>query len=85
MVVPDNVLFEGGAGETLRRLRTSKLWVYDFRTGQHFTLRQNKLQTHHLVDFVMKYNPDDRHERTGSERFTYDELLARDKVNPDIT
>ena len=128
VVVPDNVLFEGGAGETLRRrllkdcdvhtlLRlptgifyaggvkanvlffdrkrarpelpwTSKLWVYDFRTGQHFTLRQNKLQAHHLDDFVNAYHPEDRHDRTESERFkcfTYDELLARDKVNLDIT
>ena len=123
VVVPDNVLFEGGAGETLRRrllkecdvhtlLRlptgifyaggvkanvlffdakrarpdapwTSKLWVYDFRTGQHFTLRQNKLSAHHLDDFVERY-----HSREESERFkcfTYDELLARDKVNLDIT
>ncbi len=128
VVVPDNVLFEGGAGETLRRrllkecdvhtlLRlptgifyaggvkanvlffdrkrarpelpwTSKLWVYDFRTGQHFTLRQNKLQAHHLDDFVTAYNPEDRHNRDESDRFkcfTYDELLARDKVNLDIT
>lgn len=128
VVVPDNVLFEGGTGETLRRrllkdcdvhtlLRlptgifyaggvkanvlffdrkrarpelpwTSKLWVYDFRTGQHFTLRQNKLQAHHLDDFVKAYHPEDRHDRTESERFkcfTYDELLARDKVNLDIT
>lgn len=128
VVVPDNVLFEGGAGETLRRrllkdcdvhtlLRlptgifyaggvkanvlffdrkrarpelpwTSKLWVYDFRTGQHFTLRQNKLQAHDLDDFVKAYNPEDRHNREESERFkcfTYDELLARDKVNLDIT
>ena len=123
VVVPDNVLFEGGAGETLRRrllkeydvhtlLRlptgifyaggvkanvlyfdakrarpeapwTSKLWVYDFRTGQHFTLRQNKLSADHLDDFVERY-----HSREESERFkcfTYDELLARDKVNLDIT
>ncbi|MGW4588162.1 N-6 DNA methylase [Amycolatopsis thermoflava] len=128
VVVPDNVLFEGGAGETLRRrllkecdvhtlLRlptgifyaggvkanvlffdrkrarpeqpwTSKLWVYDFRAGQHFTLRQNRLQAHHLDDFVQAYNPDNRHDRTESERFrcfTYDELLTREKVNLDIT
>jgi type I restriction enzyme M protein len=128
VVVPDNVLFEGGAGETLRRrllkeydvhtlLRlptgifyaggvkanvlffdakrarpelpwTSKLWVYDFRTGQHFTLRQNKLQVHHLDEFVKRYEPEDRDRREESERFkcfTYDELLARDKANLDIT
>ncbi|MGV9832948.1 N-6 DNA methylase [Nocardia niigatensis] len=128
VVVPDNVLFEGGAGEALRRrllkdcdvhtlLRlptgifyaggvkanvlffdckrarpeqpwTSKLWVYDFRTGEHFTLRQNKLEAHDLDEFVRAYNPEDRHDRTESERFkcfTYEELLARDKVNLDIT
>ena len=62
---------------------TSKLWVYDFRSGQHFALRQNKLQAQHLDEFVAAYNPDDRHDREESERFkcfTYDELLARDKV-----
>lgn len=87
VVLPDNVLFEGGAGESLRRklladfdlhtmLRlptgifyaqgvkanvlffekkpaseqpwTSKLWVYDLRTNQHFTLKQNPLRRHHL-------------------------------------
>jgi type I restriction enzyme M protein len=128
VVVPDNVLFEGGAGETVRRrllqqfdvhtlLRlptgifyaggvkanvlffdkktarpdqpwTSKLWVYDFRTGQHFTLKQNRLQRHHLDDFVECYRPgEDREKREETERFrpfTYDELIARDKVNLDI-
>jgi type I restriction enzyme M protein len=81
--VPDNVLFEGGAGETVRRellkqadvhtlLRlptgifyaqgvkanvlffdrkpaqekawTEKLWIYDFRTNKHFTLKENQLK-----------------------------------------
>lgn len=129
VVVPDNVLFEGGAGETVRRqllqqfdlhtlLRlptgifyaggvkanvlffdrkparpeapwTSKLWVYDFRTGQHFTLKQNRLRRHHLDDFVACYRPGQpREAREETERFrsfTYEELVARDKVNLDIT
>lgn len=128
VVLPDNVLFEGGAGETLRRklladydlhtmLRlptgifyaqgvkanvlffdkkpaseqpwTSKLWVYDLRTNQHFTLKQSPLRRHHLDDFVASYLPGkDRAERVDSERwksFTHDELIARDKVNLDIT
>ena len=128
VVLPDNVLFEGGAGETLRRklladydlhtmLRlptgifyaqgvkanvlffdrkpaseqpwTSKLWVYDLRTNQHFTLKQSPLRRHHLDDFVASYLPGkDRAERVESERwksFTHDELIARDKVNLDIT
>ena len=122
------MLFEGGAGETIRRrllkqydlhtmLRlptgifyaggvkanvlfferkrareepwTQKLWVYDFRTNQHFTLKQNPLRREHLQDFVDCYLPGkDRAERVETERFrafSYDELIARDKVNLDIT
>ncbi len=128
VVLPDNVLFEGGAGETIRRrllkdfdlhtmLRlptgifyaqgvkanvlffdkkpaneqpwTPRLWIYDLRTNQHFTLKQNKLQRHHLDDFVECYLPGkDRSERVETEQFkafTYDELMARDKANLDIT
>ncbi|WP_229400148.1 type I restriction-modification system subunit M [Micromonospora okii] len=128
VVLPDNVLFEGGAGEAIRRrllkqydlhtmLRlptgifyaggvkanvlfferkrareepwTQKLWVYDFRTNQHFTLKQNPLRREHLQDFVDCYLPgEDRSKREETERFkafTYDELIVRDKVNLDIT
>jgi type I restriction enzyme M protein len=84
IVVPDNLLFEGGAGETVRRellkqadvhtlLRlptgifyaqgvkanvlffdrkpasekpwTEKLWIYDLRTNEHFTLKENRGNT----------------------------------------
>jgi len=128
VVLPDNVLFEGGAGETLRRrllrdfdlhtmLRlptgifyaqgvkanvlffdkkpaaehpwTSRLWVYDLRTNQHFTLKQNPLTRAALDDFVACSAPGrPRSERAETERFhafTYDELVARDKANLDIT
>lgn len=126
VVLPDNVLFEGGAGETLRRrllkefdvhtlLRlptgifyaggvkanvlffdkkpasetpwTNKLWVYDFRTNQHFTMKQNPLRREHLQEFVDAYKPKNKDKREESERFkafTYDELMARDKANLDI-
>jgi len=133
VVVPDNVLFEGGAGETIRRrllhqcnvhtlLRlptgifyrpgvkanvlffdkkrggehpnTRELWIYDLRTNMHFTLKQNPLQRADLDEFVQCFNPENRSKRmpTWSEdnpegrwrRFTYDELLARDKVSLDI-
>ena len=127
VVIPDNVLFEAGAGETIRRrllhdcdvhtlLRlptgifyaqgvkanviffdrregaahawTRELWVYDLRTNKHFTLKQNPLTRVDLDDFVSCYNPDNRHQRTESERFkryTYDELIARDKASLDLT
>ena len=126
IVVPDNVLFEGGAGETVRRkllhecdvhtlLRlptgvfyrpgvkanvlffdrkpasekpwTEKLWIYDFRTNMHFTLKTNTLRDDDLLDFVRCYNPSNRHQRAETERFkafTYEDLMQRDKVNLDI-
>jgi type I restriction enzyme M protein len=126
IVVPDNVLFEGGAGETVRRkllhecdvhtlLRlptgifyaqgvkanvlffdrkpasetpwTKTVWIYDFRTNQHFTLKTNPLKRSDLDDFVACYKPANRHDRQPTERFrpfTYEELMKRDKVNLDI-
>jgi type I restriction enzyme M protein len=126
VVLPDNVLFEGGAGETVRRellkqadvhtlLRlptgifyaqgvkanvvffdrkparekpwTETLWIYDLRTNQHFTLKENPLKRSDLDDFVACYNVKNRHERRETERFkpfTYAELTKRDKINLDI-
>jgi type I restriction enzyme M protein len=126
IVVPDNVLFEGGAGETVRKrlleqcdvhtlLRlptgifyaggvkanvlffdrkppserpwTHKLWIYDFRTNQNFTLKTRALARADLDDFVACYKPANRHERTETEQFrafSYDELVARDKASLDI-
>ena len=126
IVVPDNVLFEGGAGETVRKrllqqcdvhtlLRlptgifyaqgvkanvlffdkrpaseeswTEKLWIYDLRTNIHFTLKTNTLRYEDLEDFIKCYNPENRHERTETERFkafTYEDIMKRDKTNLDI-
>ena len=67
---------------------TEKLWVYDFRTNQHFTMKQNPLRRSHLDECVEVYKPGrPRSEREESERFkafTYDELIARDKANLDL-
>lgn len=126
IVVPDNVLFEGGAGEVVRRkllhecdvhtlLRlptgvfyaqgvkanvlffdrkpaseipwTRELWIYDLRTNQHFTLKENPLRSEHLAEFVEAYAAGDRAKRTESERFrrfSYNELVRRDKASLDI-
>jgi type I restriction enzyme M protein len=126
VVVPDNVLFEGGAGETIRRrllhacdvhtlLRlptgifyaqgvkanvlffdrkpaaetpwTRKLWIYDLRTNQHFTLKTNPLTRPALDDFVRSYHPENRHERAETDRFhafSYEDLVKRDKASLDI-
>ena len=93
VVLPDNVLFEGGAGEVIRKKllettdlhtilrlptgifykpgvkanviffdkkpasaerQTKEVWIYDFRTNIHFTLKQNPMTDKDLDDFVRK-------------------------------
>ncbi len=128
VVVPDNVLFEGGAGEKVRKKllkdfnlhtilrlptgifyaqgvkanviffdkfapledghRTNDVWVYDFRTNINLTLVTNSLNDEHLKDFISSYSANDFSKRAESERFkkfTYDEIIKRDKTNLDIT
>ena len=73
---------------------TDKLWVYDLRTNIDFSLKQNPLTRERLDEFVACFQPQNRHKRKSSwsednpqERwraYTYEELLARDKVNLDI-
>ncbi|MCL4547625.1 MAG: type I restriction-modification system subunit M [Bacteroidetes bacterium] len=126
VVVPDNVLFEGGAGETVRKnllhscdvhtlLRlptgvfyaqgvkanviffdkkpasenpwTKELWIYDLRTNMHFTLKTNPLKFSDLEDFIRCYNPGNRFKREETKRFkkfSYEEIVKRDKTSLDI-
>lgn len=133
VVVPDNVLFEGGAGETVRRkllettdlhtilrlptgifykpgvkanviffdkrpaspeMQTKEVWIYDFRTNIHFTLKQHPMTEADLEDFIKCYNPENRYERseTWSEdnpegrfrKYSIDNILKRDKLSLDI-
>jgi type I restriction enzyme M protein len=126
VVVPDNVLFEGGAGEEIRRallqrcevhtlLRlptgiwyspgvkanvlffdkkppstapaTKEVWVYDLRSNQKFSLRQNPIESKDFTDFIDCYRADDptrREETAHFRRFKYSEIMERDKANLDI-
>ncbi len=134
VVVPDNVLFEGGAGETIRRkllentdlhtiLRlptgifyahgvkanvlffdnreaspdpwTKEVWYYDYRTNVHHTLKKKTMRYEDLADFIACYNTENRHERNKTwdpeknpegrwRRYTYEELVARDKTSLDV-
>jgi type I restriction enzyme M protein len=133
VVVPDNVLFEGGAGETVRKrllqntdlhtiLRlptgifykqgvkanviffdnkpaskdpwTKAVWIYDFRTNIHFTLKKNPLQFADLQEFIDCYHPENRFDRRETytpdnpegrwRKFSYADIMARDKTNLDI-
>jgi type I restriction enzyme M protein len=66
---------------------TKKLWIYDFRTNQSFTLKTRQLTRADLEDFVRCYNPADRHQRSETDRFRafgHEELVARDKASLDI-
>ena len=134
VVLPDNVLFEGGVGEKVRQallqktdlhtiLRlptgifyangvkanvlffdgkpasknawTKEIWVYDYRTNVHHTLKKNPLNVESLRDFIICYNPKNRNKRkeTWSEtnpegrwrKFEYDDIIARDKTSLDIS
>ncbi|MDM8564945.1 class I SAM-dependent DNA methyltransferase [Candidatus Halobeggiatoa sp. HSG11] len=133
VVLPDNVLFEGGAGEEVRKqlmkttelhtilrlptgvfyaqgvkanvlffnnksasktAHTKKVWIYDYRTNIHHTLKKNPMKTEDLAEFVKCYNPQNRNKRKATwtekkpegrwRKFTYEEILARDKTNLDI-
>ena len=133
VVLPDNVLFEGGAGETVRKqlLQTTELhtilrlptgifyrpgvkanvlffdnrpgardpwtkevWVYDYRTNVHHTLKKKPMTFDDLQDFICCYNPSNRHNRVETwsdenpegrwRKFTYTEIIDRDKTNLDI-
>lgn len=134
VVVPDNVLFEGGAGETVRRklletadlhtiLRlptgifyangikanviffdnkpaaklpwTKEIWIYDYRTNVRHTLKRSTLKFEDLSDFIKCYNPENRNKRKATwsdknlegrwRKFTYDEIVSRDKCSLDIS
>lgn len=133
VVLPDNVLFEGGAGETVRKellkttdlhtiLRlptgifyahgvkanvlffenkpaskepwTKEVWIYDYRTNIHHTLKKGTMKLEDLHDFINCYNPSNRYKRieTFSEsnpdgrwrKYSYEEIINRDKTNLDI-
>lgn len=75
---------------------TKEVWFYDYRTGVKHTLANNKLERHHLDDFVSCYNPDNISQRKETydeesepngrwRKYSADDLLKRDKTSLDIT
>jgi len=65
-----------------KEAQTRELWVYDFRTNVHKTLKTKQLVASDLDEFVECYRQ--REETERFRRFTYDEIVARDKLNLDI-
>ena len=71
-----------------------QLWIYDLRTNMDFTLKTNLLARADLNEFVECFHAENRFERnatwsssgeTGLRRnISYEERIARDKVNLDI-
>jgi type I restriction enzyme M protein len=133
VILPDNVLFEGGVGETVRKklmekvdlhtiLRlptgifyahgvkanilffdakidanepwTKEIWFYDYRTNVSHTLKKSPLKFGDLQEFISCYNPSNRHQRKETynketkegrwRKYTYEEIMARDKTSLDI-
>ena len=133
VVVPDNVLFEGGAGEIIRKkllqttdlhtilrlptgifykpgvkanviffdkrpasseTQTKDVWIYDFRTNMHFTLKKHPMTYEDLEDFILCYHPENRYERAETwstenpdgrwRKYSVEDILARDKTSLDI-
>lgn len=88
-----NVLFYGKRPASPER-QTKEIWIYDFRTNIHFTLKQHPMTDADLADFIACYNPENRHERTETwspdnpdgrwRKFSVDEILAREKASMDI-
>jgi type I restriction enzyme M protein len=88
-----NVLFFD-ARPASKTVQTKEVWVYDYRTNVHHTLKTNPMEEEHLADFVKCYNPENRHKRkeTWSEtnpdgrwrKFTYDEIIQREGTNLDF-
>ncbi|WP_419739203.1 type I restriction-modification system subunit M [Ruegeria sp.] len=79
--VKANVLFFDKKAAA-REAQTRALWVYDYRTNVHKTLKTKKLDRADLDDFVSCFR-----ERRETERFrcfAYEDLVARDKLNLDI-
>ncbi|WP_432817135.1 N-6 DNA methylase [Sulfitobacter sp. JB4-11] len=79
--VKANVLFFDKKAAS-REAQTRELWVYDFRTNVHKTLKTKKLVQSDLDDFASCYQK--REETDRFKRFSYDDLVARDKLNMDI-
>jgi len=66
--VKANVLFFTAKAAS-KTAQTEQLWIYDFRTNRHFTLKRNGLKRSDLDDFAECYKSGERHKREESERF----------------
>lgn len=65
-----------------KEVQTKELWVYDYRTNIHKTLKTKQLVRADLDNFVSCFR--ERKETERFKQFTYAELVCRDKLNLDL-
>jgi len=85
--VKANVLFferVGGGDEAA----TEAVWIYDFRTNQHFTLKTRQMTSEHLSPFLAAYKPGEplssREESSHFKRYSYADIAAQPGYSLDL-
>ena len=68
---------------------TKEVWIYDYRTNIHHTLKKRPLRFEYLQDFIDRYQAKNRSARTEEpegrwRKFSYEKIIACDKTNLDI-
>jgi type I restriction enzyme M protein len=79
--VKANVLFFKRPPRADGKPNTKALWIYDFRTNLHFTLKKNPLRAADLQDLGQMAK---RQETERFKCFAVEDLLKHDKLNLDI-
>jgi type I restriction enzyme M protein len=72
---------------------TPKLWIYDLRTNQHFTLKTRPLKREDLAEFVDLFQPENRLHRQATwaednpegrwRCYDHEDIINRDKASLD--
>ncbi len=73
---------------------TRDIWYYDYRTNIHHTPKKKPMRLADLQPFIDCYHPENRHKRTETwnaenedgrwRKYSYDQVIARDKTSLDI-
>ncbi len=92
--VKANVLFFETV-KTASSPSTKNVWYYDYRTNIHHTPKNNPLNYESLTEFISCYKPSDINKRKETwnaknelgrwRKYSYKEILERDKTSLDIT
>jgi type I restriction enzyme M protein len=75
---------------------TKDVWIYDYRTNVHHTLKRKPITLEHLKDFITCHNADNIHERVETDdpetnptgrwrKYSIEDIKKRDKTSLDIS